>query len=59
MKRLDEIELDKALQLKKCQKCGIPCTSLILTTINWGGTPPTKLHIELCKKCHDNEEKHQ
>jgi len=59
MKRINQIELDKALQLKKCQKCGIPSNKLIMTTINWGGKPPTELHIDLCPKCHENEPKHQ
>tara|TARA_Y100001963_G_C6563796_1_gene345606 strand:- start:15 stop:194 length:180 start_codon:yes stop_codon:yes gene_type:complete len=59
MKRIDEIELDKKLHLNRCQKCGLPTNQLIMTKINWGGKPPTELHIDLCKKCHEKEDKHQ
>jgi len=59
MKRINQIELDKALKLNRCQRCGMPSDNLILTAISWGGKPPTELHIDLCKKCHQNAEKNQ
>ena len=55
MKRICEIELDKALQLPRCQKCGMPSHKLTTTTISWGDNPPTELHVDLCQKCLQKE----
>lgn len=51
MKRISEIELDKALELSACQHCGMPSHKLTTATISWGDNPPTDLHVDLCQKC--------